>query len=263
MGGLTNVIRGGGITQTSQFSAVSALCEDAVVTEGERWTGQSPSWLQARWSARSQVPAAWAAHGAVVPASGAPRSSTPRQGGGPGAVRNGRSRSAEPVRGSGTQLCPRSDASSLCVCRAASRALPAPQKRAPAEGPGRSRGRGLSAAARAMARCGLVSAGLRQAGGEPAGSSGLAQKSSWSQQLQKMAWCRTAVPSPASDGCVDLGLVIPESRCQTAAGWGCVQGSGRVVSLPGEIYRVQTEAVAFARMSISRGLRISHPPLTP
>lgn len=29
-----------------------------------------------------------------------------------------------------------------------------------------------------------------------------------------MVSCRTSVPSPINDGCVDLGLVIPESRCQ-------------------------------------------------
>lgn len=40
------------------------------------------------------------------------------------------------------------------------------------------------------------------------------EKRSCSKQLQKMVSCRTSVPSPINDGCVDLGLVIPESRCQ-------------------------------------------------
>lgn len=44
MGQLRNVILGGKrITQISQFSTVSELCEDAVVTEGKHLTGQKTS----------------------------------------------------------------------------------------------------------------------------------------------------------------------------------------------------------------------------
>lgn len=54
------------------------------------------------------------------------------------------------------------------------------------------------------------------------------------------------MPSPICDGCVELGYLGLMAKSIT--GSGCVQGSGRIISRAGMIYRVQTEAIRFPGM---------------